>query len=275
MHASRWRALVVGSLLGLSACGEAPPEEGQETDGASETDPSTATDSGPPTTGEETGSGSATSAGSDSAAGDDAIDALGMAYCAKLFSCCDGAELAEELKFYDPTPMTEAECVEIIGGLVAYEASSIGDAQAQGRLVFHTDQIAACAEAIESATCGAWDVEGDPFADLVDDPACAAMVEPLSDEGDSCSHDRECITKNCSLVDGMCMPPDQEPGETCDAMLVCNDDAYCDATTEPWMCKVKVGPGEPCPHDDACRSGLCENASTGVPGSCLAICDGM
>ncbi|MEZ4383865.1 MAG: hypothetical protein R3A79_21210 [Nannocystaceae bacterium] len=227
-------------------------------------------------TGEATSDGTAaTDSGVTTDAESSAYEELAEAYCEKLFGCCTNDELAAELAFYDPTPTDVPSCVELFAGLLSYEASSIAGAAEAGRLAYDEGALQGCAQAIRDAGCDQWWEGGDPFRDLVDDPACAAIVTPKVADGGACGHDRECVSDRCDLVADVCQAAAAGLGGPCTTSYDCEHPYRCDSDPNDPSCVEPLAPGEACTRSSECGYGVCDSALPGDSGLCVVVCDGV
>lgn len=191
--------------------------------------------------------------------------ALAAAYCEKLFGCCDAGELAAAFDDQDPAPASEAECLEVMTGLVEAEVSSIQRQEAAGRVVLDLELMKPCADALATAGCDTWRANGDLFRSMVDDRACAGLVRPLLEVGEACQHDRECLSTVCDEFNGACFESVGQ-GEPCGPAL-CVQPFYCGSGAGGSTCVPDLDEGDPCMADAQCPWHVCD-------GTCIAVCDG-
>lgn len=240
--------------------------------GSGDTDTTAVTSESGGSTSEGTGG---TESGSETGGESSAYEELAGAYCEKLYGCCTTEELAAELAFYDPEPTDIPSCVELFVGLLEYEATGIASAAEAGSLVFDEGAISGCAQAIRDAACDQWWEGGDPFRDLVEDPACAAIVTPQVADGGACSHDRECISDRCDLVADVCESAPSELGASCMTHYDCKHPYRCDSAPNDAVCVEPLEIGEACTLNSECGYGQCDNAIPGDVGLCVVLCDGV
>ncbi len=218
-----------------------------------------------------------------------ALDNLGAevskASCAKIFECCDGAEIMEEFEGITVSGQpitTEAQCVQFTSALVAgFLTQAYKDSIAKGRIEYDGEAAAGCMAAIEAASCGEYSMQMSIDAP----PGCESFVIPLVAEGGGCTQDYECTTDNCdgAMVipgepgtDGTCKPR-SGLGQECRSDN-CVDGAFCEfgSMAGKSICKAQKADGQPCTFDEQCTSERCSGDSQS-PGTCGAgtpRCDG-
>lgn len=218
-----------------------------------------------------------------------AIDNLGTemseATCAKVFDCCNQAEIMEEFEgvTVGGQPITtEAQCVQFTSALfTGFLVQAYKDSIAKGRIEYDGAAASACIAAIEAASCSDYSMEMSMDAP----PGCEAFVVPLVAEGGGCTQDYECMTGHCDGAtvipgepgsDGMCKPL-AAIGQEC-RFDGCVDGAFCefDSAMGKQICKAKKPDGQPCSSAEECASDGCSGDSQN-PGTCEAPaprCDG-
>ncbi len=264
------RIVLVGFVcLALGACGD----DAQQDEG----DASSSSSAGESGEGSEaSGESTATSqeSGEETGGEPSGTDAMALAYCEKIFGCCGQEELDEIVGFYDPTPTDVPSCVAIMAGLLSYEEGGLLDLEAAGSIDYDAEGTYDCAAAIDAASCEDWHAKGDPFADLVDDPACADLVTPLVEEGQPCTQDRMCTTGECDLVDDVCAPARLPYGASCISNYECQEPYQCEVIGSAGTCTDPVPPGGDCNLNSDCGYGHCDNEIVGGAGVCATLCVG-
>lgn len=208
-------------------------------------------------------------------------DEMGEVLCARMFECCDAAELMDNLGFFDVE--TQAECESFyagfVGGLLEPQIQASIDA---GRLRYDGDRMGACLDLLASMSCGEF---GLAFA--TDEPwgGCADPFEGLVAAGMPCANDMECASDYCdgdstdfegNVTEGTCgtLPG---IGQACPD-FDCASGAYCSFEQGEDICQATLSAGSECFSDDECASGNCAgDDNTGAAGMCSATptCDGV
>lgn len=211
---------------------------------------------------------------------EDLGERLATASCAKIFECCDDAEIMEIFMGFNPPITTEEQCREFYIGIA--EGLLLPQTQASieaGRLEYHGDVAADCVAKTEAAACG----EGDP-GEFLGGPGCGDPFEGLVANGEACDHDDECVSNYCEeQFDDMGMPI----GGTCGTLpgmgdactFECAEGLFCEFGPMGMpTCQPLLSNGSECDFDDQCESDSCEGGDPmmGVPGMCgeSMMCDG-
>jgi hypothetical protein len=212
------------------------------------------------------------------------------AYCAKVFACCDMAELADAFSnFKPPQPTTEAECVTAIAPEANEEFFSyLASRVMAGAIAYDASKAGGCFAAV-AADCAEFD---DDF--LGELPACKGVFTGKVADGGDCFAGIECVQAGSTCLGtlqggtGKCGPRPKEnepcPDFECASGLVCLSDAmgqsckqpladgqmcgysgdcasgYCDFTA--LVCAPKKANGEACKDYDACKDGFCDFSTT-------------
>lgn len=119
-----------------------------------------------------------------------------------------------------------------------------------GRVVYDGDAARECIEGTEALGCE-WDVSN--RAD------CEAAFQGQIPEGEACSFDGECRTKNCvlpagcedSCCMGLCGRGSAVVDKACGDGISCVEGAYCDKTSS--TCRPRKGEGSLCDSDSSCQ----------------------
>jgi hypothetical protein len=182
---------------------------------------------------------------------------IAMELCARLFRCCDAAELKSIFSSLDTLPTTQAECEAAEAPFIVPLIEEKKSAIEAGRLAYHPDLAGACYEKLRAVTCA-------EFRGEIDQPPvvaeCETMFEGKVALGDKCAANPECAGTDatCSGADaggtepiGACVKKPSE-GEAC-INFVCAEGHVCEGGT----CKKLKDDGAPCEGPQQCASGLC------------------
>ena len=156
---------------------------------------------------------------------------MAEAWCA-LIDRCNGT-LAESI-------YGGQSCVEYLGAQIAGQAQTWAQAVAEGRLVIHDQDLAACMAAIAAARC-----PGE------DPPECRVAFEGLVPVGGACDTHEECSgLATCESVD--------DCTRACVALPSCETDDDCDHFCVNGLCSRSATEGTPCDAADqrSCGNGL-------------------
>lgn len=151
--------------------------------------------------------------------------------------------------------------------------SSLGPAEAAGRLGFDGAAAKQCEDALAAEGCDPTSREVRVVPD-----ACSRMFRGRVADGAPCSFDQECASSRCDLPtcgDGVCCVGTcgstrlrGHAGDVCDRTSECID-GYCDADH---TCHALGAAGASCTSDAQCDYGLaCEQASPSLPGQCAKL----
>lgn len=229
----------------------------------------------------------------------------GTELCARLFRCCDTAELTSIFDALNPRPTTRAECEEAQAPFILALVEEKKSAVEAGRLAYHPDRAAACNEKLSALTCAEFRGEIDQPPVIVE---CKTMFEGRVALSGKCTTSMECADPDavCSGAGagaaepiGTCVKKPSE-GEACIDLIcaegfVCETDTchklkadgeacegihqcasgFCDSSDpQNGVCMQKRADGEPCDSNAACVSGDCSSADTCAP-FVSGMCDGV
>lgn len=206
--------------------------------------------------------------------------------CAKLFDCCDAAEIMDAFDGIeiDGQPITTAtQCAQFTSALFgAFLTQAYKESIAMGRIEYDGEAAADCMAAVDDLSCAEYSMD----VSLSDAPqGCKPFIIPLVAEGGGCTQDYECTTDYCEgarivpgepSMDGMCKPK-AALGQECRSDN-CVDGAFCqlDLMMGKSICKPQKANDEPCSSDDECTSDLCSDDAQS-PRTCVVPaprCDG-
>jgi hypothetical protein len=165
------------------------------------------------------------------------------ALCAQNFKCVPAAAIGTR---------TMMECVDTNKCALDFEASSIGDGIARGRVSYDPNQAAACVDAIAQISCDDWD-KG--FAETTQPAVCASAVVGKVAAGGACLDDVECATHFCHgedpsmNLDGKCVDSNSL-GQACAGSADCASGFYCDLDSQ--VCAAQEPAGQPCMLEAEC-----------------------
>lgn len=190
---------------------------------------------------------------------DDMPSQIANAYCAKVYECCSGAELAGR----QSEGPDEKSCRLHNAVAFAQIRDQVRASNDKHRAVYRGDQMQACVTALKAAPCSS--LKTRKPGELA---ACDRYIEPLVAAGGACGFDHDCVASSCEGeqdgVDGVCTARvgDGQPCETAS----CADGFYCENRT----CRVLQADGESCGANYQCNSGGCNgnDADAGVAGVC-------
>jgi hypothetical protein len=191
--------------------------------------------------------------------------AYGSELCARLFRCCDAAELASVFSSLDPPPTTRAACEAAEAPFILELLEGPKAAVEAGRLVYHPDRAAACYEKLGAVTCA-------EFRGEVDQPppieACQTIFEGKVALGGECAANAECAGADAlcngggtGAADpvGTCVKKPVE-GEAC-IKFTCAEGFVCQTDT----CHKLKAEGEPCDGGHQCASDFCDESDVCAP----------
>ncbi len=145
-------------------------------------------------------------------------------------------------------------------------------AVSSGRAIFHPESAASCLDSISSMSCSRTAAGQTNIGDQ-----CKPVFQGTIADGDACVNNTECVSGSCSAApcptDGSCCQnrctpssaPPQPLGSTCDWNCVAG--AYCDRSSVPGTCRVRLTVGQTCTSTDDCVAGLACVPDTG-PRTC-------
>lgn len=168
------------------------------------------------------------------------LDPYNASYCAKLNECCTGDELRSIGASYSGQAGS-ADCTQLY-----VVSTDVGAAIDAGRVRVNQARAAACAAALDAATC-------DQLGGLVS-PDCApgAIFEPLQDIDQPCDSSVECKSGWCNTVyNHTCQDPAN--ADVCVTTLDCPDDRRC----VDFVCVARLAKGVSCSSDYECQSNHC------------------
>lgn len=199
---------------------------------------------------------------------DQAPRAYAEAYCARLFACCEVAEVAEVLRGFDP-PSDEPACIELVTRVFGNEfVDDMRKADAAGHARYDGVAMQACMTELEATSCP--DLAR-VFRFMTFPTTCRLVRIPLAASGASCDHDFQCTTSYCAgggeTTLGSCAELPRI-GEACPDSR-CVDGSFCDRSLDAaGRCAPLRSDGMPCSSALACESFSCNGGTCGPVASC-------
>lgn len=176
-------------------------------------------------------------------------EAFAEAVCSKRGDCCD-----------DDYEVCIVEVTEAFDAIYV----DLDDAVPDGSASVDCGAFAACASAIERASCDEWPAQVGGLAEIpVDVPECRKLVTPGLESGDACDWNYQCRDGFCQSEDGLCYDFAKE-NESCEEALCSLPTHFCNAAG---LCQRRLENGVACNVPSECQSGVCAPEDAGV---CMA-----